>query len=171
MRYYLIGYKSSGKSTLGRQLAEKLKMDFIDLDNFIEEKLGKSIPEVYTELGDEKFRVLEWKMLKEIVQHDNVVVSTGGGTPCHCDNMNIMQTTGEIIYIKVDEAVLVERLKIAVMKNRPIVKNKSEDDLKEYVAELKKNCEHHYEQAHHIIEGKIINVEDIISLLQLKQHS
>jgi len=171
MRYFLIGYKSSGKTTLGEQLASQLKMRFIDLDVYIEEKLDKSIPEIYTELGDEEFRVLEWKMLNEIVKDDNLVVSTGGGTPCHCDNMNIMQTNGEIIYIKVDDNVLVNRLKIAVSKNRPIVRNKTEKELREYISDLRKNCEQHYIQAHHIIEGKNINVNDIIALLQLKQHS
>jgi len=171
MRYFLIGYKSSGKTTLGKQLAAKLNMKFIDLDIYIEEKEKRSIPELYSELGDENFRVLEWKMLKEIVKEDDVIVSTGGGTPCYCDNMNIMQTSGEIIYIRVDDDILVNRLKIAVSKNRPIVKNKSEKELKEYVTDLRNKCEHHYLQAHHIIEGRNINVNDIIYLLQLKQHS
>lgn len=171
MRYFLVGYKSSGKTTLGKQLASELKMDFIDLDHYIEDEKGKTIPEIYTELGDEKFRLLEWEMLKRIVEKDNVVVSTGGGTPCHCDNMNIMQNYGEVIYIKVDEDVLVERLKIAVVKKRPIVKGKSEEELKEYVSGLKKNCEHHYMQSHHVIQGRNIQVGDVVSLLQLKQHS
>ena len=171
MRYFIIGYKSSGKTTLGEQLAKKLNMKFIDLDQYIEKRKLKSIPEIYTELGDEKFRGLEWKMLKEIVKEDNIIVSTGGGTPCHCDNMNIMQSYGEIIYVKVDEDILVSRLKIAVSKNRPIVKNKSEEELKEFVKNLKKNCEHHYLQAHHIIEGRNINVNDVVELLQLKKQS
>ena len=133
--------------------------------------IAKSVPEIYSELGDEKFRVLEWKMLKEIVKEDNLVISTGGGTPCHCDNMNIMQTQGEIIYIKVDDDILVNRLKIAVSKNRPIVKNKTEEELREYVKNLRKNCEHHYTQAHHIIYGRNISANDIINLLDLNKQT
>ena len=168
MRYFIIGYKSSGKTTLGKQLAAKLNMKFIDLDEFIENKEKKTIPEIYTELGDEEFRILEWKMLKEIVKEDNVVVSTGGGTPCHCDNMNIMQNYGDTIYIKIDEDILVSRLKIAVSKNRPIVKDMDVEELKKYVSNLKRNCEHHYVQAKHIIEGRNIKAEDIIFLLGLQ---
>jgi shikimate kinase len=171
MRYFLIGYKSSGKTTLGKQLATKLKMRFIDMDHYMEERENKSIPEIYTELGDDKFRVLESEVLKEIVKTDNVVVSTGGGTPCHFNNMDIMRDNGEVIYIKVDDDILIERLKTAVSKNRPIVKNKSEQELKEYVSNLRKKREHFYDQAHHVIYGRNIQVGDIIDLLQFRQHS
>ena len=164
MRYFLIGYKTSGKTTLGKELAQHLKMKFIDLDEFIEQEQNSSIPEIYTSLGEEKFRTLEWKALKKIVEEDNVVVSTGGGAPCFCDNMNIMQTYGETIYLRIDEDILLERLKVAA-KSRPIVMGKSEEELREYVSNLKKNCEHHYTQAKHIVSGRLLKVSDILNVI------
>ena len=161
MRYFLIGYKSSGKTTLGKQLAEKLNLSFIDLDDVIEEMEGKSVPEIYTLKGEEKFRHKEWKALNKVIENNNVVVSTGGGAPCHCDNMNLMLEHGKVIYLKVNDEVLVKRLAIAA-KDRPIVRGKSEEELHQYVSDLKNRCEHHYMRAKCIVEGGDLTVEDII---------
>ena len=164
MRLFIIGYKSSGKSTIGRKLAARLKLKFIDLDEVIERREGKSIPELYKEIGDDKFRYREWEALREVVMEDDLVVSTGGGAPCHCDNMNLMEKYGEVIYIHLDNNTLAGRLKMAT-KDRPIVLNKSDEELHEYVADLRDRCEHHYMRAKYIVEGKDIRVEDIIQAL------
>lgn len=166
MRYFLIGYKSSGKTTLGKKLANKLNMQFIDLDEYIEDKENKSIPELYTNLGEKKFREMEGKALNDIVEKDHLVISTGGGTPCHCDNMNIMQSKGITIYLKIAEDVLVHRLKIAASNNRPIVKGKTKEEIQKYVNDLKTKCEHHYTRADYIIEGRNLNVHDILNVIQ-----
>ncbi|NJK86247.1 MAG: shikimate kinase [Bacteroidales bacterium] len=91
MRYFIIGYKSSGKTTIGKQLASILKMDFIDLDEEIEKLTGRTVPDIYENDGEKEFRKLEWKTLREVVKLDNIVVSTGGGAPCHCENMDLME--------------------------------------------------------------------------------
>ena len=98
MRYFIIGFKNSGKTTFGRELAKRLQLAFIDLDEFIERKENKSIPEIYSRLGEERFRMLEWKALQEVVHTSDIVISTGGGAPCHCDNMTLMETYGDVIY-------------------------------------------------------------------------
>ena len=98
MRIFIIGYKSSGKTTLGKQLAKRLNMKFIDLDHVIEEREAVSIPELYEKIGDDEFRKKEWEALLEIVKQDNLVISTGGGAPCHCDNMTLMEKFGEVLY-------------------------------------------------------------------------
>lgn len=165
MRLFIIGYKSSGKTTIGKRLAKKLNMEFIDLDDVIEKREGKSIPELYTLFGDTDFRTMEWEALREIVKKDNVIVSTGGGAPCHCDNMNLMEKYGEVLYIKLDDKILVNRLKHAA-KSRPIVLNKSEVELKEYVKDMRNRCEHHYQRAKYIIDGKGITVDKIIQVLK-----
>lgn len=167
MRLFIIGYKSSGKTTIGKKLAQKLKMEFIDLDHAIEERENRSVPEIYTEIGDTEFRKLEWEVLREIVKKDNIIVSTGGGAPCHCNNMSLMEKYGDVLYIHLDNDTLVSRLKHAT-KDRPIVLNKTDEELRDYIADLRNRCEHHYTRAKYIIEGKDISVNKIIEALNLK---
>ncbi len=153
---------------MGKKLARKLGMEFIDLDEVIERREGKSVPEIYTEVGDEGFRIREWEALKEVVRHDNVVVSLGGGAPCHCDNMNLIERYGEVIYIQLDNETLVSRLRLAT-KDRPIVLNKSDQELREYVADIRDRCEHHYLRAKYYVDGKDLTVEKMIEALQVRQ--
>ena len=161
MRLFIIGYKSSGKTTLGKKLAERLKLDFIDLDEFIEHQEGKTIPDVFLEGGEEEFRRKEWKALRQVIKRDNILVSTGGGVPCHCDNMSLMEKYGDVIYLKVDDEILVSRLKIA-SGHRPIIKGKSEEELRVYLAALRHRCEHHYLRARYVIDGTRVEIEDIV---------
>jgi shikimate kinase len=164
MRYFVIGFKNSGKTTFGRQLAKRLGLDFTDLDEFIEKKEGKTIPEIYTRLGDEAFRQSEWKAIKEVVKTDNLVVSTGGGAPCHCDNMSLMEKYGDVIYLKVSDETLLNRLKKAA-EDRPIVRGKSGEELRHYIAELRNRCEHHYLRARYIVDGDNPEMEKLIVML------
>jgi shikimate kinase len=168
VRYFIIGYKSSGKTTIGKKLAVRLNLKFIDLDDVIEKRSGRTIPELYIQEGDIGFRVKEWEALKEIIEEDNLVVSTGGGAPCHCDNMNLMEKFGEVIYLNLDNDTLVSRLKDAT-KNRPIVLNKTDEQLRQYVDELRDRCEHHYKRAKYIIDGKNLTVDTIIKVLNKKE--
>jgi shikimate kinase len=161
LRYFIIGFKNSGKTTLGRKLARMMNLDFIDLDEYIEEKEGQSIPEIYSSIGDETFRTLEWKSLKELVKKDNIVVSTGGGVPCHCNNMNLMEKYGEVIYLNVSDETLVNRLKRAV-HDRPIVKGKTEAELRSYIEDLRSRCEHHYKRAKYIVDGENLNLPALL---------
>jgi shikimate kinase len=165
MRYFIIGFKNSGKTTFGKKLADFLGMEFIDLDEYIEQKEHKSIPELYSQLGEEKFRRTEWKALKEVVQHENVVIATGGGAPCNCDNMNLMEKYGEVIYLRVSNATLVGRLSKAA-KDRPIVMGKNEEQLIEYVSDLRKKCEHHYKRAKYIIDAEDTSAESVAEQLK-----
>ena len=166
MRYFIIGFKNSGKTTFGRILAGRLGLEFLDLDEYIENREGKSIPEIYTMLGEEGFRRLEWKALKEGAgEHNHIVISTGGGAPCHCDNMALMDKFGDVIYLNVSNDLLVERLKNAV-KDRPIVLGKSEAELREYVSGMRERCEHHYLRAKYIIAGDNPDVEEVVRQLE-----
>ena len=168
MRYFIIGFKNSGKTTFGRKLAEELGLDFLDLDEFIEVSEGKGIPELYTRLGEERFRRLEWKALKEAVKNDNMILSTGGGAPCNCDNMSLMEQYGDVIYLKVSDETLVSRLKIAA-EDRPIVLGKTEEELKQYIAELRNKCEHHFLRARFVADGENLNMNEFIRELRNSQ--
>lgn len=164
MRYFIIGYKNSGKTTFGRKLAEMLNMSFVDLDEYIEQLTGESIPDLYTRLGDSGFRKLEMKHLRMIVKTDNEVISTGGGAPCHCDNMSFMERHGQVIYLMVSMDTLIRRLRKA-SSDRPIVKGKTEEELRSYLADLQDKCGHIYARAHHIVDGDCTNWQAVMSML------
>ncbi|MBP1668115.1 MAG: shikimate kinase [Bacteroidetes bacterium] len=165
VRLFIIGYKSSGKTTLGKQLAMELNLEFIDLDDFIEQQEGKTIPEVFLEAGEEEFRRRERKALRRVIRKDDILVSTGGGVPCHLDNMTLMEKHGIIVYLKADDETLVSRLKTAAV-NRPIVKGKSEEELRTYLAELRNRCERYYVRAHIIVDGNKTAIHDIMEQLK-----
>ncbi|MBN1416068.1 MAG: AAA family ATPase [Bacteroidales bacterium] len=165
MRLFIIGYKSSGKTTLGRKLAERLNLAFVDLDEFLEQQAGKTIPEIFLNAGEEEFRRKEREALMQVIQSDNILVSTGGGLPCHSDNMSLMEKYGDIIYLKVDDETLVSRLQ-ATIGHRPVVKGRTEEELRAYVADLRRRCEHHYCRARFVIEGNKTEVEDICRQLR-----
>jgi shikimate kinase len=165
MIYFIIGYKNSGKTTFGRKLAERLNMEFTDLDEYIEEKEGDTIPNIFVKAGEAKFRQMEWEALQEVVKRNNIVVATGGGVPCNCDSMSIMEKTGKVIYLKRDNKLLVQRLKKAV-HDRPIVKGKNEDELEQYISDLRQKCEHHYLRAHYIIDDENPDMDKVLSMLK-----
>ena len=81
-RIFLIGYMGAGKTTLGKAFAREMSLNFIDLDWFIEERFHKTVQQLFLERGEDGFRELERKMLHEVAEFEDVVVSTGGGTPC-----------------------------------------------------------------------------------------
>jgi shikimate kinase len=170
MRYFIIGFKGSGKTTTGKKLARILSMEFIDLDDHIEQMTGRSVPEIFSAEGETEFRNLEWKALKDVIQKDNIIVSTGGGVPCHCDNMNLMEKYGEVIYLRLDNDTLVGRLEKAAV-DRPIVKNKTRGELYHYIQDLKNKCEHHYMRARYIVDGEKLVIEDLADILKGKNTS
>ena len=108
MRIFLIGFMGCGKTTLGKKLAKHLNFNFIDLDRFIENKTVKSINVIFDEKGEQYFRDLEKESLNEIYKMDNLVIATGGGTPCFSDNMQTMLEKGICIYLKMEAEDLAE---------------------------------------------------------------
>lgn len=131
-RIYLIGYMGAGKTTIGAPLAKKMGLNFIDLDIYIENRYHKTVNELFTEYGERKFREIEEAVLKEVSSIENVVVATGGGTPCYQDNIALMKATGVTVYLKVSIPKLNERLIIGKWK-RPKLKNKSNAELLDFI--------------------------------------
>ena len=140
MRIYLIGYMGAGKTTLGHYLADAMQMSFVDLDHFIENRYLKSIGQIFQEKGEEGFRRIEEKMLHEVASFENIVISTGGGTPVFYDNMAFMNRTGLTVYLKVSVEELVNRLNKA-KSGRPLIRNKSKEELTTFVEESLKQRE------------------------------
>ena len=154
----------SGKTTLGKQLANMLGYTFIDQDDAIEQIYGMTIAEVFTQYGESHFRKTENQVLRDFIETENVVISTGGGAPCFFDNMEIVNSIGESVYLRISPAILASRLKHAKAK-RPIIKDKTDDELHSFIVEKLAEREPFYFKAKHVIEGDNLKPEDIISLL------
>lgn len=152
MRIFLVGYMGSGKTTLGEKLAYLLKYQFIDLDKFIQEQEGRTINQIFEEDGAEYFRKLERVYLHRIIDFEDVVISSGGGTPCFFDNMDQMNEYGQTIYINLHPKVLISRL-LSSDDTRPLLAGKSENEMLDFVFQQLREREVFYKQAKNIISG------------------
>lgn len=133
MKLFLLGFMGSGKSKLGKKVASQLTVPFFDLDDEVEKSAGKSITELFQESGEEAFRSLESEVLVNIIsKNEAFVLSTGGGTPCFNDNMELMNQSGKTIYLNVDSTILYGRLRTA-KKKRPLIANLSDEELKDFI--------------------------------------
>lgn len=129
---YLIGFMGSGKTTLGRALAAATGLRFIDLDEYIEEKSGASVSEIFATRGEAAFRELERLTLLEVSRMDDVIVACGGGTPCFGSNMELMNSTGLTVLLEASFPRLLERLTEGSAK-RPLIAAMGSHELEEYI--------------------------------------
>ncbi|HZL10524.1 MAG TPA: shikimate kinase [Prolixibacteraceae bacterium] len=165
MRIFLIGFMGCGKSTMGRVLASELKLNFIDLDLFLEEKYFRTIPQIFEEEGEEGFRRKERMVLEEVSLFDNVIVATGGGAPCFFDNMDLMNNSGFCIFLDVEISSLVSRLMCAKTE-RPLIKGKSIEELTVFIELMMQKRRPFYEKARYILKGNEILPEQIIEMVK-----
>ncbi len=116
----LVGLMGSGKSILGKQLASRLSLELVDLDDLIVSQAGKTIPEIFKDEGEEAFRALESKLLAEVLaQDDEKIIATGGGAILSAENRAMMKQSGRVIWLDASPTVLAER--IAGDANRPLL--------------------------------------------------
>ena len=153
MRIYLVGYMGCGKSTIGRKVAEILGISFVDLDKYIEERYFKTVPAIFAEEGEERFREKERISLLEVSQFENVVVGTGGGAPCFFDNMEVMNNNGVTVYIAPDTDVLATRL-LKSKTERPLIVGKSPEELISFINNALLKRAPFYEKSKIIIRGE-----------------
>ncbi len=108
----LSGFMGSGKTTVGRVLARSLRMHFVDMDRYIEEKAGRSVKEIFAENGEAYFRALEARTVRELAKEKRYVVASGGGTLMDPENVRAFREGGGTVYfLDVPAAALKERLK------------------------------------------------------------
>jgi len=162
---YLLGQMGSGKTKLGKQLATKLGLSFVDLDRYIEKQTRQTIASLFETQGEEYFRAVESQYLKEVAAKPPCVVSLGGGTPCYFNNMEIVKQTGQSIYLQTPIPILVSRLKEST-SSRPLIAGKNEEELKAFLQQQLQVREPYYLQADYVLanDGKL-KVADIVSLL------
>ena len=116
---FLIGLMGTGKTTVGRQLARKLKMDFYDSDRVIEERTGADIPLIFEKEGEAGFRKREAAVIDELTQKRNIILATGGGAVLNPENRNHLTNRGTVFYLKSSLETLIERT--SKDKNRPLL--------------------------------------------------
>lgn len=168
MRIYLIGYMGSGKTTLGQQLANNLGLSFIDLDKYIEERNCKTVPQLFSEFGEDVFRQREHKALEEVSDFNDVVVSTGGGAPCFFKNMELMNRTGITLFLDIDIPTLAERL-LKSKTDRPLIRGKSYEELTVLIHEMMQKRLPYYEQAQLRISRSDNLLEEVLDSIRKKE--
>jgi len=139
----------SGKSGLGRKLAGILGFDFADLDEMFEERYRISVIDFFEKYGEEYFRKMERALLFETTEMRNTVISTGGGTPCFQDNMEVIRKSGTSVYLRYSAAELTERL-VHIKKQRPLLKGIDTAGLGDWISAHLKDREKFYLQADYI---------------------
>jgi len=167
MEIILVGYMGSGKSTIAQKLSEVLDLKMIDLDEYIVEKEGISIPEIFKKKGEIYFRKLETKTLEEIFKSEkNYVLSVGGGTPCYDNNINLITRYGVSFYLKASLQTLNERL-LKEKNSRPLIKNIRDQDLLEFIAKHLFERNLYYEKTDHTIKIDGKDVKEIVEEINL----
>ncbi len=161
MRIYIIGYMASGKSNIGRLIAKKLGYRFLDLDYLFEERYKISVLDFFEKYNEGAFRKIEQSILHETLEMEDVVISTGGGTPCFFDNMQVINQAGISIYLRWEVSSLVQRLK-TVKRKRPLLKDIPPDDLEKKVTVHLGQRQHYYQQANLIVKGESIDLEYLL---------
>jgi shikimate kinase len=135
MKIVLLGYMASGKSSIGKLLSKKLSMKFLDLDDYIINKEGMSIAEIFEKKGEVYFRVIENKYLKEVLNtKDQLILALGGGTPCYANNMEEINKGDTVsIYLQGKTKTMIDRL-IKKKSKRPLIASLADDKIPEFVA-------------------------------------
>lgn len=131
---FLIGYMGSGKSTIGRKLADELGWHFIDTDVFIEARFRQRVSDMFDTVGEEVFRRRERVVIEELSGMQDCIIATGGGLPCHSDNMKLLTASGLTVYLSASDEALASRLELC-KRTRPTIRHKSGADLLSHVSE------------------------------------
>ena len=168
MRIFLIGFMGSGKTHWGKQLAQRLKLPFYDLDEEIQAGEKKTIPQIFSEKGEEYFRMLEKELLEDIIgDHQSLVISCGGGTPCFFNNIDMMKKHGTVVWLNTAINVLYDRL-VKEKAKRPLLKQVSNEELRSYILKKMNDRRLYYEQADISVEE---DQADLDSLIQSILHA
>ena len=155
-RIILIGYMGAGKTTVGKALSKAMGLQFYDLDWYIESRMRKTVAQIFAERGEEGFRQIERNMLHEVAEFEDVILSCGGGTPCFFDNMDYMNGQGETIYLKADPEVLYKHLLMGKIE-RPLLKNKTPEQLIDFIKEQLEKREPFYTKAKHVLDVSLMD--------------
>ncbi len=153
---YLVGFMGTGKSSVGRRLARERKIDFVDLDQLIEEREKKTISDIFKEKGESYFRALERKLLQEIASRANQVVACGGGVVIDPENIKLMKNSGTVVCLSATPEVIMERTRKA--NHRPLL---NVPDPLETICALLADRQKFYSQADITIDTSEISIKEV----------
>lgn len=164
----ITGFMGTGKSVVAKELARKLKMEFIDMDRIIEERQGTSIADIFAGYGEKYFRAQENKLVKELSKEENMVIATGGGTLLSSDNARVLSQRGQIICLYADSQTIYNRLKRK--NNRPLLNG---ENILDKINHLMKERKKIYDNIKWKIDTTSITtrevVDKVINLLKLER--
>ena len=164
MKIILLGYMGSGKSTIGKALANELNLSFVDLDHAIEKQMGMTISDFFETSGELKFRRLENEVLNNVLaENDQMILSTGGGTPCYGNNLQLMKSApnAKVFYLKASIKTLTERL-LSEKDTRPLIQSIGDDNLPEFIGKHLFERSNFYLQADYVVDIDQKSVETIV---------
>lgn len=164
----LLGYMGCGKSTIAKLLANKLNLPYLDLDEIIEKRTNSSVNKLFSEKGELYFRKLEHEIFSELMKNpDRFVLSLGGGTPCYANNHELLKGENVFsIYLSGAIATLYGRLKNE-NENRPLIANKSEEEMKEFIAKNLFDRSYYYNQAQYKVTIDEKTVGELVAEIEM----
>ena len=166
----LLGFMGAGKSRWGKQLANKLKLSFVDLDRLVETKSGMTVSDIFIHQGEAFFRQLESECLKDVLSQNGLVVSLGGGTPCTPENMKILNEKALTVYLKANAGMLHSRLAINY-KSRPLLSKLQSEALLPFIEKLLAQREPFYHQADVIVNVEGLTLEKLSAAISQGQRT
>ncbi|MEO6314338.1 MAG: shikimate kinase [Chitinophagaceae bacterium] len=166
MKIFLIGFMGSGKTHWGKILSQQTGLPYFDLDEVIVAAEKMSVQQLFHDKGEEYFRIKEQEVLEALAEdHANVIISTGGGTPCFFNNIDFMKQQGKVVWLNTAVDILLERL-LKQKHSRPLIKNISDSELKAFIIKKLQDRKMYYEQAHVMLHEEVVNAESILKLIQ-----
>lgn len=169
MKIFLIGYMGCGKSSLGRRLARRAGMRFVDMDSEIEQREGASISDIFRFEGEEYFRRVERDLIDTLAAEDgDMVVSTGGGAPVWGDNMERMNTAGMTVYLRRTPQQIASRLSPHGRQKRPKLRGLNDEELVAFMTENMAEREPFYSRARLCIDCAERSDDELIEVILSK---
>jgi len=154
---YLVGFMGTGKTAVGKALAQKLAMQFLDLDDLIEESQHQKIVDIFAKQGEPYFRDAESDALREVAAREDLVIGCGGGIVLREDNLNLMQESGFLICLDACLEVIHERTKS--FEHRPLL-NVEAPEFK--IKELLEKRAPYYAKIKHHIDTSSLSIEEVV---------
>lgn len=165
----LLGYMGCGKSTIANRLSKTVHIPFVDLDKIIEERTNLSINQIFEQHGEIYFRKLEHETFVDLLNSpENLIIGLGGGTPCYANNHELLKGDNVLsIYLKASIETLFDRL-VANKSKRPLIADKNDDEMKEFIAKHLFDRSFYYNHAQHkvVVDEKTVE-ETVVDILEI----